>query len=111
MKVIDVRETWIHTHYILDSYELTEEEKTKIKLRIEPELKQMGIQFGIHFDRKPYEEHMKVVLECRPFEHIKNRVREILEETIEEFPTRRKEDRNVVTRIRVEGEEEDEPRG
>lgn len=106
MKVIDVKETWIHTHYILDTFELTQEERDKIKLRIEPELKRMGIQYGIHFDRKPYEDHMKVVLECIPFDHIKDRVREILSETIEDFPTRtRGERRDTVTRITVMEEE------
>jgi hypothetical protein len=107
MKVIDVREAWIHTHYILDSFELTEAERNEIKLRVEPELKQMGIQYGIHFDRKPHEDHMKVVLECIPFDHIKDRVKEILQETIRDFPTRaRAERRDTVTRISVKEEEE-----
>lgn len=106
MKVIDVKETWIHTHYILDSFELTQEERDKIKLRIEPELKRMGIQYGIHFERKPHEDHMKVVLECIPFDHIKDRVKEILNETIEDFPTRtRDERRDTVTGITVKEEE------
>ncbi len=102
MKITDVKETWIHTHFVTDSWEILPDERFKIDMRVEPELKRIGIQYGFHYERKPYADTYTIVLECIPFPKIRDFVKELLEETIKDFPSRKKEEpRNVVTKITV----------
>lgn len=104
MKIIDVQETWIHTHFITDSWEITPEERFKIDMRIIPELRRIGIQYGFHYEQNPYSESCVIVLECIPFQKTKDFVKSLLEETIKDFPTRRKDQpRDYVTKITIEG--------
>ena len=46
MKIIDEREAWIHTHFFVDSALVTLQEQKIISMRVEPELRQMGINTG-----------------------------------------------------------------
>lgn len=108
MKIVDVRETWIHTHFLVDSWEILPEERFKIDMRVEPELKRLGIQYGLHYERKPQAQGFTIVLECIPFPKTRDYVRELIDEAIKEFPTRKRDEpRDVVTKITVrEGESE-----
>ena len=107
MKIVDVRETWIHTHFLVDSWEILPEERFKIDMRIEPELRRLGIQYGLHYERKPLAEGYTIVLECIPFPETRDYIRDLLDETIKDFPARKKEKtRNVVTKITVQNEEQ-----
>ena len=75
-------------------------------MRIEPELKRLGIQYGLHYERKPRLEGYTIVLECIPFPRTRDYVKNLIDETIKEFPTRRKDKPpNVVTKITVQEEE------
>lgn len=103
MKIVDIHETWIHTHFITDSWEISPEEKFKIDMRIIPELRRLGIQYGFHYERKPDSDSYTIVLECIPLPKTKDFVKELLEETIKDFPVRKKDEpRNVVTKITVQ---------
>lgn len=103
MKIVDVQETWIHTHFIVDSWEMLPEEKFKVDMRVEPELRRMGIQYGFHYERMPATDRYAIVLECIPFPKIRDRVKDLIDETIKDFPARKKDEpRNVVTKITVE---------
>ena len=106
MKILDVRETWIHTHFLTDSWEILSEEKFRIDMRLEPELRRLGIQYGFHYERKPHAEGYTIVLECIPFPKARDYVRDLIDETIKDFPTREKDKpRNVVTKITIQEEE------
>jgi len=103
MKIADVQETWIHTHFITDSYEIFPQERFKIDMAVNPELRRLGIQYGIHYERKPNAEAYTIVLECLPLPAIKGLAKEMIEEAIKDFPSRKKEEpRNVTTKISVE---------
>lgn len=103
MKIVDVQETWIHTHFITDSWEISSEEKFKIDMRIIPELRRLGIQYGFHYEQKPDSDSCTIVLECIPSQKTKDFVKELLEETIKDFPTRKKDaPRNYITKITVQ---------
>jgi hypothetical protein len=102
MKLIDERETWIHTHFVADSAFITPKERNLISMRVVPEIKQMGLQYGLHYQETLNGEHAIIVLECIPFEYIKEAIKKLINETIKEFPSRTKESRNVVTKIAVE---------
>ena len=106
MKIADVRETWIHTHFVTDSWEILPEERFKIDMRVEPELGRLGIQYRLHYERRPQAEVYTIVLECIPFPGTRDYVRDIIEETIKDFPARKKDQpRNVVTKITVQDEQ------
>ena len=102
MKIIDERETWLHTHFIVDSAFITSKKRNLISMRVEPEIKQMGIQYGLHYEGTLNREHAIIVFECIPFEHIKQEIKKLINETIKDFPCRTRERRNVVTKITVE---------
>ena len=51
MKIIDEREAWIHTHFFVDSALVTLQEQKLISMRVEPELRQMGIQYGLRYEK------------------------------------------------------------
>jgi hypothetical protein len=86
MKIVDVRETWIHTHFLTDTWEILPEERFKIDMRVEPELRRLGIQYGLHYQRKPRLETHTIVLECIPFPKTRDYIKNLIDETIKEFP-------------------------
>jgi hypothetical protein len=110
MKIVEERETWIHTHFVVDSFYITPQEQRLVSLRVEPELKQMGIQYGLHYKNAPSQHQAVIVLECLPFDPIKARIKHLINETIQEFPSRLRERKNVVTKITTEAPEPSEGR-
>ena len=110
MKIVDEREAWIHTHFFVDSALVTLQEQKLISMRVEPELRQMGIQYGLHYDKPVNPEHSLIVLECIPFENTREVIKDLINETIKDFPSRSATPpRNVVTKITVEGAESVQP--
>ncbi|MDE0638732.1 MAG: hypothetical protein OXI43_23065 [Candidatus Poribacteria bacterium] len=101
MKIIETKEAWIHTHFIVDSYFITEQERRQISINVEPELLQLGIQYGLTYNIAPSKHRSIIILECIPFDSIKTMVRELIDEEIKDFPVRHPEQRNVVTNITV----------
>ncbi|MYG00590.1 hypothetical protein F4212_15855 [Candidatus Poribacteria bacterium] len=101
MKIIEERETWIHTYYIVDSYFITEQEQRQISLSVEPELMQLGIQYGLTYNIAPSKHQAIIVLECIPFDSIKTIIKDIINKVIKDFPVRHPEQRNTVTNITV----------
>lgn len=106
MKITDFRETWIHTHFLVDSWEIMPEERFKIDMRVEPELRRLGIQYGLHYERKPQAQGYTIVLECIPFPKMRDYIKDLIDEVIKDFPARRKDEpRDVVAKITVQEEE------
>ncbi len=108
MKIVEEREAWIHTHFIVDSYFITEQERRQISINVEPELMQLGIQYGLTYEIAPSKHRAIIVLECIPFDQVKTIVKELINEEIKEFPVRHPEQRNVVTNITVTDPETNE---
>ncbi len=110
MKIIDEREAWIHTHFFVDSASITPQEQKLISMRVEPELRQMGIQYGLRYEKPLNAEQSLIVLECIPFEKVREAIKILINETIKNFPSRSANPpRNVVTNITVEGPESAQP--
>ena len=106
MKIIDEREAWIHTHFFVDSALVTPQEQRLISMHVEPELRQMGIQYGLRYEKPVNPEQSLIVLECIPFENTREVIKDLINETIKNFPSRSANPpRNVVTNITVEGAE------
>ena len=109
MKIIEEKEAWIHTHFIVDSYFITEQERRQISINVEPELLQLGIRYGLTYNIAPSKHRAIIILECIPFDSVKSMVRELINEEIKDFPVRHPEQRNVVTNITVADSETNEP--
>ncbi len=110
MKIVDEKEAWIHTHFFVDSALVTLQEQKLISMRVEPELRQMGIQYGLRYEKPANPEQSLIVLECIPFENTREVIKTLINETIKEFPSRSPNPpRNVVTNIAVEGPEAAQP--
>lgn len=107
MKIIEEREAWIHTHFIIDSYFITDQERREIKISTEPELMLMGIRYGLDFIIATSKHSAIIVLECIPFDNVKSVVKNLINETIKEFPVRHPDQRNVVTNISIPDEKSD----
>ena len=105
MKIVEEREAWIHTHFILDSFYITDQECRQISISVEPELMQLGLQYGLTYDIAPSKHRAIIVLECIPFDSVKAVVRELINDAIKNFPVRLPEQRNVVTNITVADQE------
>ena len=101
MKVVEEREAWIHTHFILDSFYVTEQERRQISIGVEPELMQLGLQYGLKYNIAPSKHRAIIVLECIPFDPVKAVIKKLIDDVIEDFPVRLPEQRNVVTNITV----------
>lgn len=101
MKIVEEREAWIHTHFILDSFFMTEQERRQISISVEPELMQLGIQYGLTYDIAPSKHRAIIILECIPFDAVKEIIKQLINDVIEDFPVRLREQRNVVTNITV----------
>ena len=110
MKIIEERETWVHTHFIVDSYFITEQERRQISINVEPELMRLGIQYGLTYNIAPSKHRAIIILECIPFDNVKTMVKELIDEEIKDFPVRHPEQRNVVTNISVADSETNESR-
>ncbi len=101
MKIVEEREAWIHTHFILDSFFVTEQERRQISISVEPELMQLGLQYGLTYNIAPSKHRAIVVLECIPFDTVKEVIKQLINDAIKDFPVRLPEQRNVVTNITV----------
>jgi hypothetical protein len=101
MKIVEEREAWIHTHFILDSFYVTEQERRQISMNVEPELMQMGLQYGLKYNIAPSKHSAIIVLECIPFDPVKAVIKKLIDDVIEDFPVRLPKQRNVVTNITV----------
>ncbi len=99
MKIVEQKEAWIHTHYIVDSYFITEQERRMVTINVEPQLIALGIQYGLDYNIAPSKHRAIIILECIPFDSVKTLVREFIDEVIKDFPVRHPEQRNVVTNI------------
>lgn len=109
MKIIEAKEAWIHTHFIVDSYFITEQERRQISINVEPELLQLGIQYGLTYNIAPSKHRAIIILECIPFDQVKTVVKELIDGVIKDFPVRHPEQRNIVTNITVADSETNEP--
>lgn len=109
MKIVEEREAWIHTHFIVDSFYITPEECRQISISVEPELMQLGLQYGLTYNIAPSKHRAIIVLECIPFDSVKVVVKELIDEAIKDFPVRLPEQRNVVTNITVAAQETETP--
>ncbi len=111
MKIVEEREAWIHTHFILDSFYITDQERRQISISVEPELMQLGIQYGLTYNIAPSKHRAIIVLECIPFDSVKAVIKQLINDVIEDFPVRVPEQRNVVTNITIADREGSEPIG
>ena len=109
MKVVEEREAWIHTHFILDSFYITAQERRLISISVEPELMQLGLQYGLTYDIAPSKHRAIIVLECIPFDSVKAVIKQLIDDVIKDFPVRLPEQRNVVRNITVADPESSEP--
>lgn len=105
MKIVEEREAWIHTHFIVDSFYIEPEERRQISVNVEPELMQLGLQYGLTYDIAPSKHRAIIVLECIPFDLVKAMVKQLINDVIKDFPVRLPEQRNVVTNITVSDQE------
>lgn len=101
MKIVEEREAWIHTHFILDSFFVTEQERRQISISVEPELMQLGLQYGLTYNIEPSKHRAIIILECIPFDTVKEIIKQLINDVIKDFPVRLPEQRNVVTNITV----------
>ncbi len=109
MKIVEEREAWIHTHFILDSFFITDQERRQISISVEPELMQLGLQYGLTYDIAPSKHRAIIVLECIPFDSVKAVIKQLIDDVIKDFPVRLPEQRNVVRNITVADPESSEP--
>ncbi len=101
MKIVEERETWIHTSFIVDSFYITPQERRQISISVEPELIQLGLQYGLNYNIAPAKHRSIIILECIPFDSVKAIVKQLIADVIKDFPVRLPEKRNVVTNITV----------
>ncbi|RKY63997.1 MAG: hypothetical protein DRQ14_04300 [Candidatus Latescibacterota bacterium] len=88
MRILEVKEMWIHTHFITDCEKLPAEGMHRIESGIEPVLRKLGIVYGIHFREEPGERGIRIVLECIPFPEVLREIRKHLEEIVKDIPVR-----------------------
>ena len=105
MKIVEEREVWIHTHFVLDSFYITEQERRQISISVEPELMQLGLQYGLTYNIAPSKHPAIIVLECIPFDSVKTIIKQLIANVIKDFPVRLPEQRNIVTNITVTDQE------
>ena len=108
MKIVEEREAWIHTHFILDSFYVTAQERRQVSISVEPELMQLGLQYGLTYNIAPSKHRAIIVLECIPFDSVKEIIKKLINDVIAGFPVRLPEQRNVVTNISVADPETDQ---
>ena len=105
MKIVEEREVWIHTHFIVDSFFITAQECRQISISVEPELMHLGLQYGLTYNIAPSKHRAIIVLECIPFDSVKTIIKQLIADVIKDFPVRLPEQRNVVTNITVADQE------
>ncbi len=86
MKILERRETWIHTHFVTDCIRLPSRRMQEIKAEIEPFLHQLGIVYGIHFKEEKGEKGIRIVLECIPFPPTLETIQIKLQEVVKDIP-------------------------
>ena len=88
MRILEVKEMWIHTHFLTDCEKLPTESMHRIEAGIEPVLRRLGIAYGIHFRDEPGEKGIRIVLECIPFPEVLDEIKRNLAEIVKDIPVR-----------------------
>lgn len=88
MKILERRELWIHTHFLTDCQKLSTYHMRRIKTEIEGYLRSIGIVYGIHYEARPRERGIRIVLECIPIESTMRLVEDKLRELVRPVPIR-----------------------
>lgn len=88
MKILEIQESWIHTHFLTDAERLASASVRAIERGIAPVLRSLGIVFGVHLERDPRDPGIRVVLECRPGPRELAKIRSRLEELLAPIPQR-----------------------
>ena len=88
MKILDVREMWIHTHFLTDCVRLPSDRMREIQSEMEPFLRERRIQYGFHFEEHKGEQGIRIVLECIPLPKTLEQIRDRLKEAVKEIPVR-----------------------
>lgn len=88
MKITEVYESWIHTHFVTDGQRLPTERVREIERGITPLLRELGIVFGVHLARERTDPGIRIVLECRPSAPELARIRQRLAAVVQPIPRR-----------------------
>jgi len=88
MKILERRETWIHTHFLTDCIRLPSRRMDQIKAEMEPFLRQLGIVYDIHFEEHKGEKGIRIVLECIPFPSTLDKIQRKLQDIVKDIPAR-----------------------
>jgi len=88
VRIVAEWQTFIHTHFQTDGQQLPTERVREIEKAVLPVLRGLGIVFGIHLEREPYDPGIRIVLECRPLDRDLDVIRRTLAETLRRIPRR-----------------------
>jgi len=88
MRILERRELWIHTHFLTDCVRLSEDRGQQIQEQIQPFLKKLGIVYGLHFEERPGEKGLRIVLECIPFRETLERIHLELQRIVKDIPAK-----------------------
>ncbi len=88
MRILDLRRTFIHTHFVTDARRLPSERVREIERGIVPVLRQLGIVVGVHLAPGTPPGGIEIVLECIPAARELERIERSLRELVRPIPIR-----------------------
>jgi hypothetical protein len=96
MKILERRQTWLHTHFLTDCERLPPHRMREITEQIIPVLRRFGIVYDIHFDAHRDDPGVRIVLECIPLPNTLELIQLELARIVQPIPARPRE-RHIVT--------------
>ena len=104
MKILERRQTWLHTHFLTDCERLPPHRMREIEEQIIPVLRQFGIVYDIHFDAHRDDPGVRIVLECIPLPNTLELIQLELARIVQPIPARPR-DRHIIAFDRASGGE------
>ncbi len=88
MKILRKQTLWIHTHFLTDGERISLEQEKEIRREMNRVLAENHIVFGIHFESRPDERGVRIVLECIPLPQAMENIARELARLLEPIPAK-----------------------
>jgi hypothetical protein len=88
MKIVRKETSWIHTHFVTNGERIEPHQERRLRREMDRVLRENRIVFGLHFESRPKERGVRIVLECIPLPEAMENIETELARLLEPIPAR-----------------------
>jgi hypothetical protein len=97
MKILRKETSWIHTHFVTNGERIEPHQERQLRREMNRVLRENRIVVGLHFESRPNERGVRIVLECVPLPQAMENVEKELARLLEPIPARPRQTKVEIT--------------